>query len=85
MISAVLQQLVWLGVVVGQAVVTPSTFTVPSAFPTSFFTKYYNNPSATNVQPQPIISDPVSVSTWNAISVGITLQVELSIKFIHSS
>ncbi|KAF5312831.1 hypothetical protein D9619_002710 [Psilocybe cf. subviscida] len=40
--------------------ITPSTFTVPGPFPTSVFTKYYNKPTATSVQPQPVISDPVT-------------------------
>ena len=43
--------------------IRPSTFTVPGAFPTSVYTKYYNSPTATDVQVQPVISDPVSVSS----------------------
>lgn len=40
----------------------PSVFTAPGAFPTSLYSHYYNSPTATSVQPQPVISDPVSVS-----------------------
>ncbi|KIK96557.1 hypothetical protein PAXRUDRAFT_825836 [Paxillus rubicundulus Ve08.2h10] len=38
----------------------PSAYTVPGAFPTSLYSQYYNNPTATSAQPQPIISDPVT-------------------------
>ena len=38
-----------------------STFTVPGAFPTSVYQNYYNSPTATSAQVQPIISDPVTV------------------------
>ncbi|KAK7465530.1 hypothetical protein VKT23_005504 [Stygiomarasmius scandens] len=41
------------------AAITPSTFTVPGPFPTSVYSQYYNNPTATDAQVQPIISDPV--------------------------
>ncbi|KAF8140481.1 Metallo-dependent phosphatase [Boletus edulis] len=37
-----------------------STYTAPGVFPTSLYAKYYNNPTATSEQPQPIISDPVA-------------------------
>ncbi|KAJ4472551.1 Metallo-dependent phosphatase [Lentinula edodes] len=37
-----------------------SIFTVPGAFPTSVYSKYYNNPTATSAQVQPVISDPVT-------------------------
>ncbi|KAJ3988481.1 sphingomyelin phosphodiesterase [Lentinula detonsa] len=37
-----------------------SIFTVPGAFPTSIYSKYYNNPTATSAQVQPVISDPVT-------------------------
>jgi sphingomyelin phosphodiesterase len=40
----------------------PSAYTVPGAFPTSLYSVYYNNPTATSEQPQPVISDPVAVS-----------------------
>lgn len=43
-----------------------STYTVPGAFPTSLYSKYYNNPTATSEQPQPVISDPVTVSSSSA-------------------
>lgn len=38
-----------------------SAYTVPGAFPTSLYAEYYNNPTATSEQPQPVISDPVTV------------------------
>ncbi|KAI0066506.1 Metallo-dependent phosphatase [Artomyces pyxidatus] len=38
----------------------PSTFTAPGAFPTSLYKSYYNDPTATSAQPQPVISDPVT-------------------------
>lgn len=37
-----------------------SVFTVPGPFPTSLYSLYYNNPTATTAQPQPVISDPVT-------------------------
>ena len=40
----------------------PSAYTVPGAFPTSLYSEYYNDPTATTAQPQPVISDPVTVS-----------------------
>ncbi|KAJ8084601.1 hypothetical protein PM082_003374 [Marasmius tenuissimus] len=46
------------------ALIRPSTFTAPGAFPTSVYTKYYNNPTATDAQVQPVISDPVSHKTY---------------------
>ncbi|KIM47617.1 hypothetical protein M413DRAFT_205073 [Hebeloma cylindrosporum] len=40
--------------------IQPSTFTAPGTFPTSVFSKYYNNPTATSAQPQPVVSDPAT-------------------------
>ena len=40
----------------------PSSYAPPGAFPTSLYNSYYNNPTATSAQPQPVISDPVLVS-----------------------
>lgn len=37
----------------------PSSFTAPGTFPTTAFSSYYNNPTATSAQPQPVVSDPV--------------------------
>jgi sphingomyelin phosphodiesterase len=37
----------------------PSSFAPPGTFPTSLYKSYYNNPTATVAQPQPVISDPV--------------------------
>lgn len=39
----------------------PSSYTAPGVFPTSLFSKYYNNPTAAAEQPAPKISDPVLV------------------------
>lgn len=47
---------------VQSATLGPSVFTAPRAFPTSLYRSYYNDPTATTAQPQPIITDPVSVS-----------------------
>ncbi|EJD04893.1 uncharacterized protein FOMMEDRAFT_18613 [Fomitiporia mediterranea MF3/22] len=42
----------------------PSTFTVPGAFPTSVYSSYYNNPTQTSEQVQPVISDPVTHTVY---------------------
>lgn len=41
-------------------VITPSTFTVPGPFPTSLYSEYYNDPTATFAQVQPVITDPIT-------------------------
>ena len=41
----------------------PSAFTAPGAFPTSVYSSYYNDPTQTSAQVQPVISDPVDVSS----------------------
>ena len=46
----------------------PSAFTAPGVFPTSLYSKYYNNPTQTASQVQPIISDPVTVCNTNDTS-----------------
>ncbi|CAL1693975.1 unnamed protein product [Somion occarium] len=43
----------------------PSAFTAPGAFPTSVFSHYYNSPTATSAQVQPIISDPVEHKVYS--------------------
>ncbi|TBU62077.1 Metallo-dependent phosphatase [Dichomitus squalens] len=40
----------------------PSAFAAPGLFPASLYKHYYNNPTATSAQPQPVISDPVLAS-----------------------
>lgn len=40
----------------------PSSYAPPGAFPTQWYDSYYNDPTATTAQPQPVISDPVLVS-----------------------
>jgi len=40
--------------------IQPSTYAAPGAFPTSLYSSYYNNPTATASQVQPVISDPVT-------------------------
>jgi hypothetical protein len=42
----------------------PSSYAPPGAFPTSLYNSYYNNPTATSAQPQPVISDPVLVRVY---------------------
>jgi hypothetical protein len=37
----------------------PPVFVAPGTFPTSVFKQYYNDPTATSVQVQPMVSDPV--------------------------
>ncbi|KAA1467835.1 sphingomyelin phosphodiesterase [Dentipellis sp. KUC8613] len=44
----------------GTLALGPSVFTAPGAFPTSLFQAYFNDPTATSAQPQPVISDPVT-------------------------
>lgn len=39
----------------------PSSFAAPGAFPTSLYSEYFNNPTQTSAQVQPVISDPVTV------------------------
>ena len=39
----------------------PTAYTAPGAFPTSLYASYYNDPTATSVEPQPVVSDPVTV------------------------
>ncbi|PPQ64241.1 hypothetical protein CVT24_008644 [Panaeolus cyanescens] len=51
------------------ASINPSTFTAPGAFPTTAFSKYYNEPTATSAQVQPVISDPV---THEIYPLGLT-------------
>jgi hypothetical protein len=50
----------------------PSTFTAPGAFPTSLYQHYYNSPTATSAQVQPVISDPVTVSLSPVVQVVVT-------------
>ncbi|KAG9312426.1 Metallo-dependent phosphatase-like protein [Chiua virens] len=55
----------WLSAVVIASTITlvpaqESAYTVSGAFPTSLYPHYYNNPTATSDQPQPVISDPVT-------------------------
>ncbi|KAF7347369.1 SER THR protein phosphatase family protein [Mycena venus] len=49
--------------------VAPSVFTAPGKFPTSMFTKYYNNPTQTASQVQPIIKDPVETGVVYPLSL----------------
>lgn len=41
----------------------PSAFTAPGVFPTTLYSSYYNDPTQTSAQVQPVISDPVLVSS----------------------
>lgn len=51
------------GVTGGDAIL--SAYTAPGEFPTSVYASYWNNPTATSAQPQPVISDPVTVCFRN--------------------
>ncbi|KAH8099275.1 sphingomyelin phosphodiesterase [Cristinia sonorae] len=42
----------------------PLAFTVPGAFPTSLYRHYYNNPTATSAQVQPVVTDPIQHKTY---------------------
>lgn len=41
-----------------------STFTAPGEFPTSLYSEYYNDPTATSAQVQPVITDPVTQQVY---------------------
>lgn len=41
-----------------------SAYTAPGTFPTSVYQSYWNDPTATSAQPQPVISDPVTDSVF---------------------
>ncbi|KAG0703315.1 sphingomyelin phosphodiesterase [Suillus ampliporus] len=41
-------------------VISTTAYTVPGAFPTSVYGTYWNDPTATSAQPQPVITDPVT-------------------------
>ncbi|KAF8836600.1 sphingomyelin phosphodiesterase [Paxillus ammoniavirescens] len=43
-----------------------SAYTAPGEFPTSVYESYWNDPTATAAQPQPVISDPVTNSIFPA-------------------
>jgi hypothetical protein len=47
-----------------KASTVPYSYAVPGAFPTSLYSHYYNDPTATSAQPQPVISDPVTVHLY---------------------
>lgn len=49
------------GVVAAQTPLGPSEYTVPGVFPTSVYESYYNDPTATTAEPQPVITDPITV------------------------
>lgn len=46
----------------------PLAYAVPGVFPTSVYGAYYNDPTATTAEPQPIITDPVTVSILPLVS-----------------
>ena len=52
----------------------PTAFTAPGVFPTSVYAHYYNNPTATSAQPQPVISDPVTVSSLYAVATLLLVE-----------
>jgi len=50
--------------------INATAYTAPGAFPTSVYGTYWNDPTATSAEPQPVITDPVTVSTL--LFVGIS-------------
>ncbi|OSX66906.1 hypothetical protein POSPLADRAFT_1072083 [Postia placenta MAD-698-R-SB12] len=52
------------GVVAAQTPLGPSEYTVPGVFPTSVYESYYNDPTATTAEPQPVITDPITHVTY---------------------
>ncbi|KAJ6485920.1 Metallo-dependent phosphatase-like protein [Mycena sanguinolenta] len=55
--------------IVSTSVPVPSAFTAAGAFPTSMFTKYYNDPKQTASQVQPVIKDPVETNVVYPLSL----------------
>ncbi|KAI6108786.1 sphingomyelin phosphodiesterase [Pisolithus croceorrhizus] len=53
------------GVAVGEDV--RSAYTAPGTFPTSVYESYWNDPTVTSAQPQPVISDPATHSVFPEI------------------
>ncbi|KAF8553428.1 sphingomyelin phosphodiesterase [Imleria badia] len=52
------------GVTVTDAIL--SAYTAPGGFPTSVYATYWNNPTSTSAQPQPVILDPVTSTIFPA-------------------
>ncbi|KAI6008598.1 sphingomyelin phosphodiesterase [Pisolithus marmoratus] len=52
-------------VVVGEDIL--SAYTAPGTFPTSVYKLYWNDPTGTSAQPQPVISDPATHSVFPEI------------------
>lgn len=48
----------------------PSAYTAPGTFPTSVYEAYYNDPTATTAEPQPVITDPITVSLSEKSCIG---------------
>lgn len=62
----------------------PSSYAPPGAFPTSLYQSYYNNPTATSAQPQPVISDPVLVRIYASLCEAINFLMYIySTKYIR--
>lgn len=62
----------------------PPTFTAPGAFPTSVYKHYFNNPTQTFEQVQPVITDPVTVRTaFHQFQCVDTLVLCSSTRCIH--
>ena len=62
----------------GSSASSQTVYTAPGTFPTSLFASYYNNPTATSEQPQPVVTDPVqyiaypySLTDPNNIMIGL--------------
>ena len=59
----------------------PSSYTAPGAFPTQWYDSYYNDPTATTAQPQPVISDPVLVRTCTCLFFSVKLSFRVLTRF----
>jgi hypothetical protein len=55
----------------------PSSYAPPGTFPTSLYSSYYNDPTATSAQPQPVISDPVLVRTCATFCEGLNALIHI--------
>ncbi|KAG9316863.1 sphingomyelin phosphodiesterase [Chiua virens] len=59
--------------------VPPSAYTAPGTFPTSVYGTFWNDPIATSAQPQPVITDPVTVR--NKVLAVICTQQTIAIAY----
>ena len=73
------QFLVYAGLALRSSALTygPSSYAPPGAFPTSLYNSYYNNPTATSAQPQPVVSDPVLVRICARFCEGVSVLMHI--------